>query len=249
VLKGLADLVLPPICLACDKLIASGDAVRFICRRCRTRLRPPPPPICQRCGAPRLLTGRVTETDSCGECAQWPAEVCFARSAFLMHPPADRIVHQLKYRGWRVLADAMAQPMADTLGRHEAARNIRIITAVPTTDSRLRERGYNQADLIARAVAAQSGRDCELLLRRTNSKSTQTTLQPAARGANVAGAFQLRENAAELIANSHVLLIDDVMTTGATALECARVLVAAGADTVSVLTYARAMDTRRLLAT
>ena len=248
-LDGLIDLILPPVCLACDKLIAPGDAARFICRRCRTRLRPPPPPICERCGAPRLQTGRVTEANECAECAQWPEQLRFARTAFLMHPPVDRIVHQLKYRGWRALADQMAQPMAQTLARHEAARNIRVISPVPTTKSRLRDRGYNQAELIARGVAAHSGRDCELLLERTNSKSTQTTLQPAARGANVAGAFQLRENAAELIANSHVLLIDDVMTTGATALECARVLVAHGADAVSVLTYARAMDTRRLLAT
>ena len=247
-LAGLLDFVLPPVCLACDGLIASGDAVRLICRRCRTRIRRPPPPLCNRCGAPRLLTGRTTAAESCEECHEWPAQLLFARTACLMHPPADRIVHQLKYRGWRVLAREMAQPMAHALTR-EQIRNINVVTPVPTTRARLRERGYNQAELIARAVAELAQLDCVLLLERTASKSTQTTLQPAARGANVAGAFELRSDALDRVANSHVLLIDDVMTTGATMLECTRTLLEAGARAVSVLTYARALDTRRLLAT
>lgn len=241
---GLIDLVLPPVCLGCDALIATGDSARLICRRCRTRLRPPPPPLCVRCSAPRLNTGRPVD-EQCGECAEWPAELSFARTAYLMHPPADRIVHQLKYRGWSALAEEMAAPMTRAVSSAVCAGAITVMP-VPTTSGRERERGYNQAGLIAVAVARRLGAECVSLLERTASSSTQTTLQPAARGANVAAAFRLRPEAANRVRNVHVLIVDDVLTTGATAIECTRTLVAAGARCTSVLTYARAVDTRRL---
>jgi ComF family protein len=246
-LEGLIDLILPPVCLACDGLIATGDTKRLVCRRCHSLLRPAPPPLCSRCGAPRLRTGREIEPDSCDECASWPAELCSARSAFLMHPPADRIVHQLKYRGWAALADVMAEPMTRMWLSSDVAGEITALMPVPTTNSRLRERGYNQAELIARAVARPLDRPCEQILERTAARSTQTTLQPAARGANVAGAFRLRPDAHKRIQDAHILIVDDVLTTGATAIECTRTLVAAGVRCTSVLTYARALDTRRLL--
>jgi competence protein ComFC len=240
------DLFLPPICLACDKLIASADTKRLICRRCRTQLRVPPPPTCPRCSAPRLQTGRVVDDERCEECAAWPAELLHARTAFLMHPPADRIVHQIKYRGWSALADTMSEAMARALS-HDVGSMIDLITPVPTTAARQRERGYNQAELLARGVARALGRSCELLLERTSSKSTQTTLQPAARGANVAGAFRVRPDVCNHLQGKHVLIVDDVLTTGATVIECTATLIDAGARSTAVLTYARAMDTRRLL--
>ncbi|MGQ0813939.1 MAG: double zinc ribbon domain-containing protein [Gemmatimonadota bacterium] len=247
-LDALLDLMLPPICLACDQLIATGDSKRLVCRRCRTRLRKAPPPLCGRCRAPRLITGRQIEKH-CEECREWPPELERADSAFLMHAPADRIVHQLKYRGWAALADVMAQPMADAVLTSDVAWRPDVIMPVPTTGARQRERGYNQAELIARGVATRLNCACELLLERTSSKSTQTTLQPAARGANVAGAFRLRSDARERMDAAHILIVDDVLTTGATAIECTRTLIESGARCASVLTYARAVDTRRLLAT
>ena len=210
-------------------------------------LRPAPPPVCNRCGAPRLITGRPTEI-LCEECREWPEELMWARSAYLMHPPADRIVHQLKYRGWSALAEVMAEPMADAMRTCDVAKDITCVVSVPTTEARLRDRGYNQAELIAREVAKKLDMPFENLLERTGSKGTQTTLQPAARGANVAGAFRVRPGSEELD-GAHILIVDDVMTTGATTLECSRVLLEYGAWGTSVLTYARAVDARRLLAT
>jgi ComF family protein len=248
VLRGLLDLLLPPTCLGCDGLIATGDERRLVCRRCRTLLRPAPPPVCERCGAPRLLTGRATDRESCQECSAWPMEVRSARSAFLMHPPADRLVHQIKYRGWSALASVMAEAMANAWKGCASASDITSVTPVPTTASRQRERGYNQAELLARAAARLLGYECELLLERTESSGTQTTLQPAARGANVAGAFQLSSRAHKRVPGAHILVVDDVLTTGATTLECTQTLLAGGARCTSVLTFARAFDTRRLLA-
>ena len=245
-LRGVFDLILPPICLACDGLIATGDTRRFVCRRCRTKLRAPPPPLCMRCGAPRLLTGRSIDPASCQECCEWPPQLQRARSAFLMHPPADRLVHQLKYRGWSGLAEMMGGAMAHAWA---TCRDVGIerIVAVPTTASRRRDRGYNQAELLALVVAREINRKCESLLERVVSAGTQTTLQPAARGANVAGAFQLSSNARNHLKDAHILVVDDVLTTGATTLECTRTLLEGGASSVSVLTFARAFDTRRLL--
>jgi ComF family protein len=246
-LSTLLDIFLPPICLACDRLIASGDTRRLVCRRCRLALKKAPPPVCDRCGAPRLITGRVLEA-TCQECGDWPEALRNARSAFLMHPPADRIVHQLKYRGWAALAGVMAESMVEALLTSDVAKNAEVIMPVPTTDARLRERGYNQAELLARGVAEKLKRPCENLLERTRSKGTQTTLQPAARGANVAGAFRVRSRAQDRLDGAHILIVDDVLTTGATVLECAQTLTEAGARFASVLTFARAVDTRRLLA-
>jgi ComF family protein len=246
-LTALIDLFLPPVCLACHRLIGSGDTKRLVCRRCRLALKQAPPPTCARCGAPRLITGREIEAH-CQECCEWPETLRSARSAFLMHPPADTIVHQLKYRGWSALAGVMAAPMADAVRACDVAYSAAVIMPVPTTETRLRERGYNQAALIAGEVAEKLKRPCENLLERTSSKSTQTTLQPAARGANVAGAFRLRPDARETVRDAHVLIVDDVLTTGATVIECTQTLVAAGARCASVLTFARAVDTRRLLA-
>jgi competence protein ComFC len=142
----------------------------------------------------------------------------------------------------------MAEPMANAMLASDVARDITFVTAVPTTRSRMRERGYNQAELIARAVAKKMNCEFVNVLERTASKGTQTTLQPAARGANVAGAFRLRTDAHPRLRNAHILIVDDVLTTGATAIECTQTLIEAGASCTSVLTYARAVDTQRLLA-
>lgn len=236
--------MLPPVCLGCDRLIASGDSSRLLCRRCRALLRRPPEPLCPRCGAPRLRTGREAG-ELCGHCENWPAAIHCARSAFLLHPPADRVVHQLKYRGWRALGEVMGTALA-RLQLPTLMQQCLLVQAVPTTRSRIKERGYNQAALIADAFAIATGRQCVHWLERAPSTSSQTALQPVKRAANVAGAFRL-STAAELVRGARVLVVDDVLTTGATVAECAETLAAAGAASISVLTFARALDTERLL--
>jgi ComF family protein len=128
----------------------------------------------------------------------------------------------------------------------DVRRETALVVPVPTTDRRIRERGYNQAEVLARALADHSGRTVYCGLERGGGQSSQTTLQPAARLANVAGAFGLTAGASVEIDGEHVLLVDDVLTTGATAGACAATLIDGGARCVSVLTFARAIGRLRL---
>lgn len=155
-------------------------------------------------------------------------------------------MYQLKYNGWHALAQPMAERMARLSLPDDVAREAGVVVPVPTTATRLRERGYNQAEELARALARMTGRRMVPALERTGSAGSQTVLQPAARGANVAGAFRVVGGAAKHVRQAHLLLVDDVLTTGATATECVRVLVEGGARVVSVVTFARALDVRRL---
>jgi ComF family protein len=237
---ALLDLLLPPACLACRGRIPPGDAARLVCRPCRARLRPPPTPLCPRCGAPRLLTGREAELP-CPACRPWPAELRVARAACILAEPADVLVHQLKYRGWGALAPLLAERLATIPLPHDVATETTVCIPVPTSAARMRERGYNQAALIAEAFAERTGRTCAPALVRTRANVSQIALQPAARGANVAGAFAVEPAAARTLRRQHVLLLDDVMTTGATAVACVEALTAAGTRCVSVLTFARAV--------
>jgi ComF family protein len=241
-MSALLDLIFAPVCLGCERIIATGDSVRFVCRVCRSRLIVPPAPTCVRCGAPLRMTGRPHRHFGCDECAGWPDALRFARAACLLQPPADRLVHQLKYRGWPALAGPLAERMAQQRWPAEAHEPA-VLVPVPTTGKRQRERGYNQAEMLARAVARLTVRDVQPLLQRTGGTRTQTALQPAARAANVAGAFA---PAARGVAGSHIILVDDVLTTGATAVECARVLCDAGACCIRLLTFARAFEVRGL---
>ena len=243
ILQGLADLVFSPRCLGCGG--GTGDASRIVCGRCLSRLQPLPPPLCPRCGFPRLRTGRDAGP-TCQECIEWPTGLRSARSAFLLRPPADALVHQLKYRGWHRLAGPMAQGMARVRLPGDVRDEARMVVPVPTTALRLRERGYNQAELLAGELAARTRRTMICALSRGAGASSQTALQPAARMANVAGAFEPAPGMLQDIAGEHLLLVDDVLTTGATVTSCAEVLIAAGARCVSVLTFARATGRVRL---
>src|SRR5690606_12554719 len=147
-LSSYLDLVFAPVCLGCDGPITAGDRVRLICRLCRVRLRPLPAPHCGRCGAPLPRTGRAPGP-VCGECGRWPPVIRAARSACLLYPPADRLVHQLKYRGWRALAEPMAERMAALSFPRDVEAEARLVVPVPTTAERERQRGYNQAELLA----------------------------------------------------------------------------------------------------
>jgi ComF family protein len=241
---GLLDLVFAPVCVACGGAISTLQAERIVCALCWARAPALPEPRCPRCGEPRLTP--AADPSSCSVCALLPPGVRAVRSAFLMGGTASTMVHALKYRGWEVAGGPMGARMAPVTFPADVRDELRLVVPVPLSAARLRQRGYNQAERLASSYAAATRLCCEPgMLARTRTTETQTALHPDERRANVAGAFAVPLSRAPDLHREHVLLIDDVWTTGATATACAEALLGAGARAVSVLTFARAPGSLR----
>jgi len=230
--SAVEQLLLPAECLICHGLLNPRDATRIVCPLCRQRWRAVRPPWCERCAQPEPHFG------PCRLCAEWPAPLTSVRSAVWLDAGARQAVHGLKYGGLPRIADALAAPM----GRVRSA-----LIPIPLARKRLRERGYNQSEQLARALARQWRIPVLLdVLVRTRETPTQTALTPGTRLANVAGAFEGRNakcgmrNFAFPLSNFELILVDDVFTTGATLAEAARALEQAGAKRVLGVTFARA---------
>jgi len=226
-----ADVLFPRDCAGCDGPLGVGHA-SWLCTACWRELRTPFTP-CIRCGipvAPPLIT--------CVACARRPPVFDAARALglYLAGPgklnPLARAVRALKYRGHRGVAASFGHAMAERL----VPPSDGIVVPVPLHRARLRERGYDQAALLARALARRAGLPIALrgLVRRRATVS-QAELDAEARRANLRGAFV----ATVAPGGRPVVLVDDVLTTGATADACARALRAAGAGAVLVLTVGR----------
>jgi len=228
----------------CHALLTPRDAHRVVCPVCRKRWRAVRPPWCNRCGQPEPNFG------PCRLCAAWPGALQSVRSAVWLEEGARQAVHALKYGGLPRIADDLAAAMG---GLRPPADGPSALIPIPLAAKRLRERGYNQSDVLARALA-QQWRIPVLLdaLVRTRETPTQTALTPDTRLANVAGAFDVRRaafdvwrrrlqlNAARDTPHATLVLVDDVFTTGATLAEAARALEQAGATKVMGVTFARA---------
>jgi competence protein ComFC len=241
---ALEQLLLPAECLLCRALLSFPRSRRVVCDVCRHRWRPIQPPWCPRCGQPEPHFG------PCRLCADWPAALRVARSAVWLDAGARAAVHALKYGGLPRIAEDLAEAMHRLAvpGCGDAW-----LVPIPLGVARERQRGYNQSERLARALGRRWGRPVVPLLVRTRETATQTALTPAARLANVAGAFQVRIGDCGLrigggsiesaIHNpkSAIILVDDVFTTGATLAEAARALARAGAASVLAVTFGRAV--------
>lgn len=151
------------------------------------------------------------------------------------------IVHALKYGGWAEVAEGMGARMARLDWPDDVVEERAAVVAVPLAPARARERGYNQSALLARAIArAWRIPDWSDALLRTRATATQTQLTPEARTRNVSGAFRAPPDAGLRLRGAHLVLVDDVLTTGATVLACAEALRDAGARIISIVTFGRA---------
>ncbi len=217
--------LLPGACLTCDG--PAGDDDPLVCALCQSRWRALPEPRCPRCGQPAALLA-----PGCRVCPAWPDGLTRARSAVWLDAEARRAVHALKYEGWARVAEPLAGRMVRALGAFDG-----VLVPVPLGAARARQRGYNQAEALARALGGGTGHPVRAdWARRTRETGTQTALTPEARRANIAGAFR----AGPLPPGARVVLVDDVFTTGATLAELAVTLLEAGAHTVEAVTFARA---------
>lgn len=198
-------------------------------------------PVCDQCGLPQEVD--LGPAALCAACLARPPKWSAARAALAYDEASRRIVLDLKRSGRRdglaTLAGWMVQAGAPLLGRSD------VIVPVPLHYRRIAARGFNQAGWLAAALSRRAKVPLGIdVLRRGRSTPSQAGLSPPARRRNVAGAFSLRRGRAARIAGKSVLLIDDVLTTGATVSACARTLLKAGAARVDVLTLARVVRAR-----
>ena len=151
------------------------------------------------------------------------------------------IVHALKYGRWHATAPEIAERIGRLAWPADVLEERAAVVPVPLAEERRRERGFNQSERLAAALAARWALPLWTdALERARATRTQTRLTPAERLANVSGAFRVRDSARPRLANQHVVLVDDVVTTAATLNACAAALVAGGARIVSYATFGRA---------
>lgn len=221
-------MVLPARCLLCG---AAGDRGRDLCAGCRRDLLPNRP-CCPRCALPLAAAA-----PACGECLRSEPPFAAAWAPFRYAHPLDLLEARFKFHADLAAGRVLASLMIERLAADAPARP-EVIVPVPLHHARLGERGYNQALELARPLARASGiRMCHDLLRRVRATPAQTGLDAKARRRNLRDAFALTATD-EL--PEHVVLLDDVMTTGATLREAARCLGRAGVQRVDVWALARA---------
>lgn len=233
-LQPLLDLLFPPFCASCEAPLGDGRQDP-LCGSCWNGILPITSPWCPACGFPYPVgTGAFL----CERCHRRPPPYAYARAAAYYCDPLRTAIHALKYRGKTALATPLGRFMAEAGQRHLTLHEVHGLVPVPLHPTRLTERGFNQAALLAREL----GRRWRIpvlasLLRRVIPTQPQSELTEIARRRNVRGAFAVWRPVA--VKGRHVLLVDDIFTTGATAAECARALLEAGAETVGVFTLAR----------
>jgi ComF family protein len=232
-LASLLDLVLPPRCPGC-RTIVDGDG-RY-CLTCWQQLQFITAPMCACCGTP--FAHDLGPAAECGACLAGPPKFTTARSALIYGGPARATLLAFKHGDREHLARIMAPHMARAAGPLLAEQADSVIVPVPLHRWRLWRRGFNQAALLAQALAKASGTALAIdALERAKATPMSMGLGRKARVANVRGAFRVRHR--DQVRGKRIILVDDVLTTGATAEACARVLRRAGAREVHVLTFAR----------
>ena len=192
--------------------------------------------LCDRCG--NALNQLKCPAEEMAECDHPPLDVCIA--AFPHEKEARKLVHQLKYDANASVVPLLAEALSNALIHQPHMRTqIDCVIPVPLHPIREQERGYNQAALLAREVCFQTELELvENVLVRQKQTTSQTKRNRENRLRAMQGVFRVRD--AKAIQNKHVLLVDDVMTTGATAMACAEALLYEGAQSVSLLTVCRA---------
>jgi ComF family protein len=234
IVESAASLFYPATCVVCA---ANVERSQYLCDGCSERAPRVVAPFCSKCSEP--FPGAITQTFSCANCEHRTLHFECAAAAYRSRGLVRQVLHQFKYGKERHLRHPIGQWLRESLDDPRLrGRHFDLIVPVPLHPARERERGFNQAALLAERLAASAAIRLRPVLQRIRYTTTQTAHDRAERMQNLHGAFRLRKN--EDVRQLNVLLIDDVLTTGSTLSECARVLRAAGAVSVHAATAARA---------
>jgi ComF family protein len=237
ILSTCLHLVLPADCPVCSGELP-WNATAGVCRSCWAGIRPILPPLCDRCGGPFRSYPGGDPPFFCFPCRKRPPRFHRCRSLGSYQGTLRKLLHRFKFDGRREIGPVLGSLMAVGLRLQMPERGWDAVVPVPLHRSRQRQRGFNPAGLLARAAGRSLGLPVSYrLLRRPRPTPPQTGLPRRQRLRNVRGAFQVRRRSQ--VRDLCILIVDDVVTTGATAGECARTLLRAGARRVDLLTAAR----------
>ena len=237
VLHDLSAVIFPPQCLGCAEIIDQGDG-RIFCPSCESRIHFITGSICHICGT--TFPDSPADNHLCGECLEKKPHFSHARAIFSYEDVILNSIHQFKYKNDISTGEMLASFMADFSFPDIDFSDYSLMMPVPLHIKRLRERGFNQSLILARAIGRKKHIPVNFsLLKRHKYTLTQTGYHKQERKQNIRGAFEVTDS--KKITGSNILLIDDVYTTGATVNECAKILMKAGAQKVSVLTLARVL--------
>ena len=233
-LPAVASLLYPPICTVCAKAVQPNE---YLCDDCDDKITRIVPPFCAKCSEP--FAGAISDTFTCANCAHRTIYFDAAVAAYRSRGIVRRIVLDFKYGRQIYLRHLIGRWLCAALKDERLrGRTFDAIVPVPLHPARERERGFNQAALLAELLSAHMSIQAKPALERIRYTTTQTAFDRAERMENLRDAFRLRKNAD--VRGLRVLLVDDVLTTGSTLSECARILKGAGASSVHAATAARA---------
>ena len=257
-LHGMGDALFPAKCLGCRRLFHHGAGTPetanalvddhatgfsramalYFCPTCRGQWTAVASPFCSRCGL--VFKSREGEDHFCGRCLDRPGTFTRARAAGIYDDTLRIAIHALKFKGKVCLAGPLGAFLFDTFQHYWTAGDIDVVAPVPLHRHRFRRRGFNQAYLLVKrwTLPGETVVIRELLVR-TRATPPQTALDRRQRRINIKNAFSV--NRPGQSAGKRVLLVDDVLTTGATVDACANALIRDGAERVDVLTLARAL--------
>ncbi|MEI6349614.1 MAG: ComF family protein [Verrucomicrobiota bacterium] len=231
--EGFLNLLYPPHCTICLTETAAGE---HLCEACLRELPRIEAPCCQVCSEP--FSGQIDGEFTCPNCAERKFHFKCAVASYRSTKVVRELIHRFKYNRKFYLRHILAEWLADNLADPRLqSPSIDRIVPVPLHAARRRERGFNQAGVLAELLSNKSGIPLSDCVRRIRYTTTQTRYDRQTRMQNLRDAFSLRKSAD--VQGLHLLLIDDVFTTGSTVDECAAVLMAAGAASVRVATVAR----------
>ncbi len=236
--QNLIGLVFPARCFLCE---APLDPKRPtpLCLEHATEMVRIERPVCSKCG--RKLFGESVEALVCAECRSGRTYYDAGYSAYLFDGPIRELIHQFKYRKRRYLKYFLANQLVDYLQEFADLARYEAIVAVPLHWIGYWKRGFNQAIELAKPLSSHLGIPVvRIALKRVRYTRRQVGLSRPERRVNIKNAFRVTRTSK--VAGRNILLIDDVITTGATLNECARVLKQAGASTVTIVTLAQASD-------
>jgi competence protein ComFC len=225
--NSVLDFLFPPLCLSCNQEVENG----LVCFQCLNKINRSPLGVCAKCGYP------LGYNQACRHC-KVGLILPRTRALGFYSEPWLPLIHALKYQGKKSLAKIFGRGLTGLVNSDPILKQADALVPVPLHPARKRERGFNQAELLGLEISSQLGIPVLNALKRKKNTKSQITLDAKERIENMQGAFIIKDN--QMIINKRIILIDDVITSGATISSAAQVLQNAGVKEVFGLVVARA---------